>query len=138
MGTVDNIFILNSLVTHCLNNNEYVYCANLSTSPRLSTILGCKLITKGVRGRMLGNIKSMYSNVRSRVKHNGCLGEPFSSNTGVRQGEYLSPFLCYMYLNDLETEQATKDLVGTDIGSINIYYVVYADDINLFAKKKKK
>ena len=87
---------------------------------------------------MLGNIKSMYRNVRSRVKHNGCLGEPFSSNTGVRQGEYLSPFLCYMYLNDPETEQATKDLVGTNIGSINIYYVLYADDINLFAKKKKK
>ena len=27
MGTSDNIFVLNNLITHCLNNNNKLYCA---------------------------------------------------------------------------------------------------------------
>ena len=27
MGTTDNIFILNNLIKHCINNNERLYCA---------------------------------------------------------------------------------------------------------------
>ena len=26
MSTIDNIFVLNGLITHCINNNEYLYC----------------------------------------------------------------------------------------------------------------
>ena len=26
MSTVDSIFVLNGLITHCINNNEYLYC----------------------------------------------------------------------------------------------------------------
>ena len=83
---------------------------------------------------MLDIIKSMYNNVKTRVRHNGCLGEPFTSNTGVRQGECLSPFLFSVYLNDLEAELATKMLPGIDIGTINIYLVMYVDGIILFGK----
>ena len=83
---------------------------------------------------MFDIIKSMYNNVRTRVKHNGCLGKSFTSNIGVRQGECLSPFLFSMYLNDLESELATKGLPGIDIGRLNIYLLMYADDIILFGK----
>ena len=83
---------------------------------------------------MLDIIKSRYSNVKSRVRHNGCLGEPFTSNIGVRQGECLSPFLFSMYVNVFEAELATKGLPGIDIGTLNIYLVMYADDIILFGK----
>ena len=138
MGTVDNIFILNSLITRSLNNNEQLYCAFIDFTKAFDfvvrDILWFKLIKLGVRGRMLDIIKSIYNNVKSRVKHNGCLGEPFSSHIGVRQGECLSPFLFAMYLNDLETELATKGLAGIDIGLINIYLIMYADDIILLGK----
>ena len=42
-----------------------------------------------------------------------------------------------MYLNDLEEELATKGLAGIDIGIhvVNIYLILYADDIILFGKK---
>ena len=39
-----------------------------------------------------------------------------------------------MYLNDLETELATKGLAGIDIGLIDIYLIMYADDIILLGK----
>ena len=56
-----------------------------------------KLIKYGVRGKMLDIIKSMYENVRSRVKYNNTLSDDFSWGfLGVRQGESLSPFLFSM------------------------------------------
>ena len=66
------------------------------------------------------------------MKHNDSLGEPFLSHTGVSQGECPSPFLFSMYLNDLEAELATKGLAGIDIGTINIYLLLYADEIISF------
>jgi len=46
-------------------------------------------------------IKSMYENVRSRVKYNNTLSDDFNCFLGVRQGESLFPFLFSMYLNDI-------------------------------------
>jgi len=37
-----------------------------------------KLIKYGVRGKMLDIIKSMYENVRSKVKYNNTLSDDFS------------------------------------------------------------
>ena len=83
---------------------------------------------------MLDIIKSIYSLVKSRVKHENCLSEPFTCNIEVRQGVCLSPFLFAMYVNDLEAELAVKGLPGIDVGIINIYILLYADDIILFGK----
>ena len=125
MGIVDNIFNLNSLITHCLSNNERLYCAFVDFTKAFDfvarDILWFKLIKLGFRGKMLNGIRSVYNHVKSRLKHNGSLGEPFLSHIGVTQGECLSPVLFSMYLNDLEAELATKGLVWIDIGTVNIY-----------------
>lgn len=43
-----------------------------------------------------------------------------------------------MYLNDLEAELAVRGLAGVDIGSMNIYLLLYADDIILFGKTSEE
>ena len=138
MGTSDNIFVLNNLITHCLNNNDHLYCAFVDFTKAFDfvvrDILWFKLIRLGVGGRMLNIIKSIYSCVKSRVKHDNTLSELFTCNIGVRQGECLSPFLFAMYVNDLEAELAIKGVAGIDIGIININILFYADDIILFGK----
>ena len=72
MGTVKNIFILNSLINHCLNNNERLYCAFVDFTKAFDfvvmDILWFKLIKSGVRGKMLNVIKSVYNHVKSRMK----------------------------------------------------------------------
>ena len=137
MGTSD-IFVLNNLITHCLNNNVPLYCAFVDFTKAFDfvvrDILWFNLIRLGVRGRMLNIMKSIYSCVKSRVKHDNTLSELFTCNIGVRQGECLSPFLFAMYVNDLETELAIKGVAGIDIGIININILLYADDIILFGK----
>ena len=136
MGTVDNIFVLNGLSTHCLNENRYLYCCFVDFTKAFDyvdkDILWYKLIKIGVRGQMLEIIRSIYKNVKSRVKNKNTLSEAFSCNIGVRRGECLSPFLFAMYINDLEQELEENGVNGIDLGMIKLLLLLYADDIVLF------
>ena len=138
MSTVDNIYVLNGLISHCINNNEYLYCCFVDFTKAFDyvgrDILWYKLIKIGVRGLMLDIIKSIYENVKSKVKINNTLSEAFSCNIGVRQGECLSPFLFAMYVNDLEQELDNNGVNGIDIGMVKLLLLLYADDIVLFWK----
>ena len=129
------------MITHCLNNNDQLYCAFVDFTKAFDfvvrDILWFKLIKTGVRGKMLNIIKSIYNCVKSRVKHDNTLSEPFTCNIGVRQGECLSPFLFAMYINDLEAELAVKGVAGINTGIINLHILMYADDIVLFGKSPK-
>ena len=90
MGTVDNIFILNSLITHLLNQNKQLYCVFVDFTKAFDfivrDILWYKLLNFGVRGRMLDIIRSICNIVKSQVKHNNITSDVFFSNIGVRQG----------------------------------------------------
>lgn len=138
MSTIDNIFVLNGLITHCINNNENLYCCFVDFTKAFDyverDILWFKLIKIGVRGHMLDIIKSIYNAVKSRVKNKNTLSEAFTCNIGVRQGECLSPFLFAMYVNDLEQELAENGLNGIDVGMVKLLLLLYADDIVLFSK----
>ena len=137
MSTVDNVFILHSLITHCINENKQLYSAFIDFKKAFDfvvrDILWFKLIQSGVRGKILDIIQSMYQNIKSRVKFENELSGEFSSYIGVRQGECLSPFLFSMYLNDLENEFASKGLDGCDVGMLKLYLLLYGDDIVVFS-----
>ena len=63
--------------------------------------------------KMLDIIKSMYTNVRSKIKFNNRISaDEFLCPLGVRQGESLSPFLFSMYLNDIEEHFILNDFKG--------------------------
>jgi len=59
-------------------------------------VIWYKLIKNGVRGKMLDIIKSMYENVRSRVKYNNTLGDVFSCFKGQPRGITLSIVIQYV------------------------------------------
>lgn len=138
MGTVDNIFILHSLISHCINEKKKLFAAFIDYKKAFDfvvrDVLWYKLIQSGVRGKILNVIKSMYSNIKSRVKFDNIISDEFSSFLGVRQGECLSPFLFSMYLNDLENDFIQNGADGFDIGMLKLYLLLYADDIVIFAE----
>ena len=137
MGTLDNIFVMHSLISHCLNNNKKLYSAFIDFRKAFDfvvrDVLWYKLIQNGVRGKILNVIQSMYRNIKSRIKFNNNLSSDFSSHIGVRQGECLSPFLFSMYINDLESELMQNGVDGIDIGMLKLYLLLYADDIVIFS-----
>lgn len=137
MCTIDNVFILHSLISHCINDKTKLYSAFIDFKKAFDyvvrDVLWYKLIQNGVRGKILNIIQSMYNNIKSKVKFNNVLSDDFSSHLGVRQGECLSPFLFSMYLNDLENEFIQKGVEGVDIGMLKLFLLLYADDIVIFS-----
>ena len=138
MGTVDNIFTLHGLLTHVINQGKKLYCAFVDLTKAFDyinrDILWHKLIKLGIRAKILNIIRSMYENVKSRVKYNNRLSEEFECYLGVRQGESLSPFLFSMYLNDIEDEFYLNGIEGVDIHHIKLFLLLYADDFKIFSE----
>ena len=138
MGTTENIFVLHGLISHIINCGNKLFCGFIDFSKAFDYVernsLWYKLIKLGVRGRMLSIIKSIYANIKSRVRFNNSLSEEFSCMLGVRQGESLSPFLFCMFLNDLEEFLSTNHFKGIDVLMTKLFILLYADDIVIFSE----
>ena len=98
MSTIDNIFILNGLITHCINSSGYLYCWFVDFTKAFDyverDILWYKLIKIGVRCHMLDIhvIKSMYTAVKSRVKIIIHLAKHFHVISGYVKGSVFHHF----------------------------------------------
>ena len=94
MSTTDNIFILHSSISHCVNEKQKLFAAFIDFKKAFDfvvrDVLWYKLFQMGVRGKVLNIIRSMYNNIKSRVKFDNIIIDEFSSFLGVRQGECLS------------------------------------------------
>ena len=101
MGTTNNIFILHGLISHSININDKLFAVFVHFQKTFDyivhDILRFKLVEMGVHGKMLNVIKSIYSNLKSRVKFDNRVSTDFTCCLGVRQGECLSPILFSMY-----------------------------------------
>ncbi len=142
MGTTDNIFVLHNLITHILNKKGILYTAFVDFTKAFDFVvrdnLWYKLIKTGIRGKILNIIKSIYDNLKTRVKCFNDLSEAYECMLGVRQGESLSPFLFSMFLNDLEDTYLSKGIQGIDVGLTRIMMLLYADDILLLANSAEE
>ena len=105
MRTVNNIFVSRGLISHMLNKGVELYFAFIDFTKAFDYIardnLWFVLIKKGVCGKFLNMIKSMYGSVKSRVKFCNQLGQNFLSSLSVLR-EYLSPLLFSLFLTILK------------------------------------
>ena len=63
----------------------------------------------------------MYKDVKSCITYNYCKSDYFNCDMGVRQGDYLSPFLFAMFLNDLQMFFEDANLNGLEtVSNCNI------------------
>jgi hypothetical protein len=139
MGTVDNVFVLYGLINHFLNENKKIYACFVDFTKAFDLLvrenIWLKLIQIGVRGKILNVLKSMYQNVKSRVKTNSnTLSESFLCSLGVRQGDCLSPFLFSIYVNDIENTLSREGFKGIDTSMLKLFLLLYADDIVILAE----
>ena len=96
------------------------------------------MLHNGIRGKIIYMIRSMYSEVKSRVKYLGRPSEDFHSYLGVRQGESLSPFLFCLYVNDLKETLVDRGIEGVSIDDFRLCLLLYADDSIIISSNKEE
>lgn len=147
-STVDNIFILHSLINLYLSKKKTLYCTFIDFSRAFDTIwragLWKKLVKSNIQGKCLTVIQNLYQNVKSCVSLNGVHSDFFACNIGVRQGENLSPFLFSLFINDIEQYLEDNNVsslemindISTDIleNYLKIFLLLYADDTVLVSE----
>ena len=57
----------------------------------------------------------MYTNIKSCISHSNNLSAYFPCETGVRQGENVSPVLFALFLNDLQSYMENNGCVGIEL-----------------------
>lgn len=139
-STIDNIFILTSIITKYLSKKKGVlYCAFIDFSKAFDCINRSKLfyllINKNLHGNMIKLLQNIYSTVKARVKSTNGLSNTFNCNTGVRQGCVLSPWLFAMYINELANEMESNGGNGIFIHKDfhDLMLLLFADDLVLIA-----
>ena len=148
-STVDNLFILQSLVELLHSQKKKLFCAFIDFKQAFDTVwrsgLWSKLLKYNINGKCLKLIKNMYADIKSRIKTNEGATLFFPSTSGVRQGENLSPLLFSLYLNDLEEFLVCKNANGVECNAysddiymyIQLFIILYADDTVLMSTNAK-
>ncbi|UYV77830.1 hypothetical protein LAZ67_15002500 [Cordylochernes scorpioides] len=111
----DHIFTLTSLIQMTLNRKRrklYAFFVDLKkafdTVPHL--LLWRKLALVGLSGRFIKLIQNYYAQMMAAVRWNGSFTEFIKIQSGVLQGEPLSPYLFIIFINDLVATLDDSDL----------------------------
>jgi len=144
-STIDNIFILNSLIDLMKKDKKKLFCCFIDFKQAFDSVwhagLWKKLEDQNINGKCLTVIKSMYNGIKSKViGTTGETSEPFNCTIGVRQGENLSPILFSLFLNDLENFLQSK-IDGINVKEditvlLKLFILLYADDTVIFSDNK--
>ena len=145
-STIDNLFILKSLIDLVQVDKKKLYCCFIDFKQAFDSVwrvgLWRKLQNEKINGKCFNVIYNLYNNIKSKIVTKEGSSDFFYCLNGVRQGENLSPFLFSIFLNDLENFLSNQNVSGakreTNIDQANIYLklfiLLYADDTVLFSE----
>lgn len=91
------------------------------------------MIKSGVDGKVLGVIRSMYTEVKSCVRHLNTLSDFFDCKIGLMQGEICSPLLFALFVSDIENSLQENMEAGITLDQLSLYLILFADDAVIFS-----
>jgi len=130
--TSDHLFVINVLLQKYTKSKQKLYLCFVDLKKAYDSVWRRALLLKtleiGIRGSLFKLIENMYSDGEASIKIYGCLSKTFSCDTGVRQGDVLSPNLFNVFINDLPKCFDTNQFAPV-IGMKPINCLMYADDL---------
>ena len=140
-STVDAMFILKYLLDRQLQAKKKLYCAFIDLKKAFDSVsrtsLWFKMTKSGIDGKLFDLIRSMYDNIKRRVKCMGSLSDLFSCDVGLLQGEIISSFLFSLFINDIELNLQDNLNDGISIDQLQLYLLLFADDAVLFSDTRE-
>jgi hypothetical protein len=131
--TTDHLFILRTLVDKYVKHGASpLYACFVDFRKAFDSVwrqaLLYKLLKYNIRGKMFNIIQDMYRNDSVCLKVDQQRTDFFPCNTGVKQGDVLSPNLFNLFLNDLPSH-LSDDSAAPMLGDTVIDSLLYADDL---------
>ena len=140
-STIDAVFILKFLIDQQLQTKKKLYCAFIDLKKAFDSVsrlsLWYKLIKCGIDGKVFDIIRSMYANIKLRVKCLNSLSDLYLCDVGLLQGEIMSPFLFSLFINDIEAHLQENINDGINIEQLQLYLLLFADDAVLFSESRE-
>ena len=104
--TTDHLFTLKTLINkYVYKNKTPIYAAFIDFSKAFDSVwrpgLYKKLLNLGIGGNFYRVLKSMYSSTKFAIKKNGLISQTKEFDSGVKQGDGLSPLLFNIFIIDL-------------------------------------
>ena len=137
-STIDNIFTLMAAVQKqfCNNRNRKLYVAFIDFKKCFDTInrniLWPILLKNGFKGKLFECIRSMYANVKARIRISGNkMTDSINCSLGVKQGDICSPVLFSLYINELAIDVMRNGRHGVIFDAYELFILLLADDIVL-------
>ena len=140
-STTDHLYTLKSLINKYVHvNKEKLFVCFVDFRKAFDKVwrngLFVKLLRMGISGNFYNLIKHMYKTTKSKVKLPLGLSTIFEHNTGIKQGDGLSPLLFDVFINDLNNIfDDTCD--PPKLGTLGIHNLLYADDLIIMSTSKE-
>ena len=132
-STTDHLFTLRSIINRYINvRKEKLFVCFVDFRKAFDKVwrngLFVKLLRMGITGKFYNILKIMYQSTKSKVKLPKGLSPSFDSNTGIKQGDGLSPLLFNIFIDDINTIFDTS-CDPVELGQVKIHNLLYADDL---------
>ena len=118
-----------------------LYCAFIDLKKAFDSVsrtsLWFKMVKSGIDGKLFDIIRSMYENIKLRVKYISSLSDLFSCDVGLLQGEIISPFFFALFINDIELNLQENLNDGVGIEQLQLYLLLFADDAVLLSETRE-
>ena len=137
--TTDQLFIIRTILQQAKHSKRKLYCCFVDFRKAFDLVpresLWQVLERRGMSGRVLSSLQSMYKQDKACVLTSEGPTEMFECNIGVKQGCPASPLLFSLYLDELETllEDASEHIDCPRLAQLLIAILMFADDIALFS-----
>ena len=141
--TTDQLFIIRTLLQQAAHAKHELYCGFVDFKNAFNLVhrdnLWNVLKRRGMAGRVLTSLQSMYAADKACVFTKDGPADLFDCGIGVKQGCPISPLLFSFHRDELETllEEASEDSDCPRLAELLIAILLSADDIALFSYSSK-
>ena len=136
-STTDHIFTLMAAVQKQFTHNRKLYVAFVDFEKAFDSIsrklLWPILLKNSIKGKLYRCLRSMYDEVKARVKSGSILTDFVNCTRGVKQGDVCSPILFSLFMNELALEIIEKGKHGVTFDLVELFILLFADDIILLS-----
>ena len=139
-STVDHMFTLMAMIQKQFALNRKLYVAFIDFEKAFDSIsrklLWPILLKNGIKGRLYKCVRSMYENVKARIRCGAKFTDYIKCTRGVKQGDVCSPVLFSLFINDLALDIINNGRHGVSLSSdfVQLVILLFADDMILLSE----